>query len=719
MKQVVQSARGGKLAVKDVPEPTVQKGHILVRTRASLISAGTERMIVDFAQRSLASKAKARPDLVKKVLDKARRDGLAATFRSVMAQLDQAIPLGYSAAGTVAAVGEGLEGKFRVGQRVAVAGAGLANHAEMNLVPANLAAPIPDGVADEDACYGTLGAIAMHAVRNMNAGLGDVVGVFGVGLVGQLAAQFLTLQGARVVALDYDAGRLDLARKLGVEGTVNLGSDSLRGVIDSMSGGRGCDAVLIAAASESSEPFNMAAEIARDRAQVVMVGLTGTTFPYNTFMQKELKLVVSRSYGPGRYDPDYEGHGIKYPEGWVRWTETENLGEVVRLMAPDRPVRLDVAALTTHSFAISEAEKAYEMVTGKTEPHMGVVLTYPDAGEKPAAATAIAPAAAPAKDKCVLGVIGAGNFARAVLLPEFKRLGTVDLHTIATKRSISSDKTRETYGFAHASGDPEAVLNDPAINAVLIATRHDSHAELTARALAAGKSVWVEKPVALNREELNRVIEARNAGGGFLQIGFNRRFAPHAVAARDHLAKAKGTKFVLLRVNAGHIPASSWVQNAEEGGGRILGEVCHFVDLARFLVGSPIVSVQADAAQAGGGPCDDLNASLRFADGSLATIAYTALGDSAFSKELIEGFGGGTVVTVDNFRAITIADGGEIKTERDRTGQDKGFRSAVTAFTEAVVKGGPAPVDENEVIETSLATLAVAESLREGRRIDL
>lgn len=719
MKQVIQSARGGKLAVREVPEPTVQKGHILVRTRASLISAGTERMIVDFAQRSLAAKAKARPDLVKKVLEKARRDGLKATFQSVMAQLDQAIPLGYSAAGEVVAVGEGLEGRFRTGQRVAIAGAGLANHAEMNLVPANLAAPIPDGVDDEDACYGTLGAIAMHAARNMNAGLGDVVAVFGVGLVGQLAAQFLTLQGARVIALDFDADRLELARKLGAEAVVDLGSDSLRGAVDALSAGRGCDAVLIAAASESSEPFNMAAEIARDRAQVVMVGLTGTTFPYNVFMQKELKLVVSRSYGPGRYDPDYEGHGVKYPEGWVRWTETENLAEVVRLMAPNRTPRLDVAALTTHRFAIGEAEKAYEMVTGKTEPHMGVVLTYPEAEERPAPAAKIAPAAKPAADKCVLGVIGAGNFARAVLLPEFKRLSTVDLHTIVTKRSISADKTRETFGFAYAGSDPAEVLDNPDINAVLIATRHDSHAELTARALAAGKSVWVEKPLALDRGDLNRVIEARNATDAFLQIGFNRRFAPHAVAARDHLAKSEGTKFVLLRVNAGHIPAASWVQNAEEGGGRILGEVCHFIDLARFLVGAPIVSVQADAAQAVGGPCDDLNASLRFADGSLATIAYTALGDTAFSKELIEGYGGGSVVTVDNFRSITIADGGNVKTDRDRTGQDKGFRGAVTAFTNAVIAGGPAPVDENEVIETSLATLAVAESLREGRRVDL
>ncbi|MBC8158386.1 MAG: bi-domain-containing oxidoreductase [Alphaproteobacteria bacterium] len=718
MKQVIQSARGGKLSVKDVPEPTVQAGHLLVRTRASLISAGTERMIVDFAQKSLAGKARARPDLVKKVLGKVKRDGIGATIRTVMAQLDQAIPLGYSAAGEVIAVGAGLEGYFSVGQRVCMAGAGLANHAEMNLVPANLAAPIPDGVSDEQACYGTLGAIAMHAVRNAGAGLGDVVAVMGVGLLGQLAAQFLTLQGARVVVLDYDAERLKLALELGAEAAINLGSDNVRGIIDGLSNGRGCDNVIISAASDSSEPFRVAADIARDRARIVMVGLTGTEFPYQAFMAKELNVIVSRSYGPGRYDPDFEGRGLKYPEGWVRWTETENLAEVARLMAPASGRALNVTALTTHTFPISNAESAYEMVTEMTEPHMGVVLTYP--GDAPAqTAPVFAQSKKAPSDRCTLGVIGGGNFARAVLLPELKRLETVDLHTIVTKRGISAEKTRETFGFQAASSDPAAVLGNPDINAVLIATRHDSHAELTALALAAGKSVLVEKPVALNREELNRVIEARQNSDAFLQIGFNRRFAPHAVQARKKLAAAKGTKFVLLRVNAGHIPAESWVQNAEEGGGRILGEVCHFVDLARFLVGAPIVSVQADAAQATESPCDDLIASLRFADGSLATVAYTALGDSSFSKELIEGYAGGSVVSLDNFRSLTVAEKGNVNTERDRIGQDKGFRDAVAAFAGAVIAGGPAPIDEAELMETSLATMAVVDSLREGRRIDL
>ncbi|MBT3358274.1 MAG: Gfo/Idh/MocA family oxidoreductase [Rhodospirillales bacterium] len=722
MKQVIQSARGGKLSVKDVPEPIVQAGHLLVRTRASLISAGTERMIVDFAQKSLAGKARARPDLVKKVLGKVKRDGVGATIRTVMAQLDQAIPLGYSAAGEVIAVGGGLEGQFVAGQRVCVAGAGLANHAEMNLVPANLAAPIPEGVADTEACYGTLGAIAMHAVRNAGAGLGDVVAVMGVGLLGQLAAQFLTLQGARVVVLDYDAERLKLALKLGAEAAINLGSDNVRGIVDGLSNGRGCDNVIISAASDSSEPFRVAADIARDRARIVMVGLTGTEFPYQTFMAKELNVIVSRSYGPGRYDPDFEGRGVKYPEGWVRWTETENLAEVARLLAPASAqktgMRLNVKALTTHSFSISNAEAAYEMVTEQTEPHMGVVLTY-DGEAREQATPVFATAKKAASDRCVMGVIGGGNFARAVLLPEFKRLESVDLHTIVTKRGISAEKTRETFGFSAASSDPATVLGNPDINAVLIATRHDSHADLTAQALAAGKSVLVEKPVALNREDLNRVIEARQNSDAFLQIGFNRRFAPHAVQARERLAAAKGSKFVLLRVNAGHIPAESWVQNAEEGGGRILGEVCHFVDLARFLVGAPIVSVQADAAQATDGPCDDLSASLRFADGSLATVAYTALGDASFSKELIEGYAGGSVVKVDNFRSISVAEQGNINTERDRMGQDKGFRDAVSAFAKAVIAGGPAPVDEAEIIETSLATMAVVESLREGRRIDL
>jgi predicted dehydrogenase/threonine dehydrogenase-like Zn-dependent dehydrogenase len=716
MKQIVQSARSGKLALTEVPEPQARPGHLVVATRASLISAGTERMVVDFARKSLAGKARSRPDLVRKTLNKARRDGILATFRAVLARLDEPLPLGYSAAGEIVSIGAGLEGAFRIGQRVAVAGAGLANHAELNLIPRSLAAPIPDDVGDEAACFATLGAISMHAVRNLQAGLGDIVAVLGVGLVGQLAVQLLALQGARVAALDYDPGRLALAARHGAELTWNLGEAGAREAVVALTAGQGCDAVLIAAASESSEPLEFAAEIARDRARLCVVGKTGTEFPYAAFMKKEIQLVVSRSYGPGRYDEDFESRGVKYPIGFVRWTESENLREAVRLMSPALTRRLDVGALISHRFPFARAEEAYALVVGNTAPHLGVVLAYDAAPRR--AAPAFPVGAQATTGSCVLGVIGAGAFARAVLLPELARRKDATLRTIVTQRGLSAEHAAKQYGFATCATEIAAVLGDPAINAVLIATRHASHAELTARALAAGKSVFVEKPLAIDRAGIATVLAAREAARGFFMVGFNRRFAPMVARARTHLAKHQGAKFLVLRVNAGALPAESWVNAAEEGGGRILGELCHFVDLARFLVGAGIVSVQADAGAVKAGVCDDLAATLHFADGSLATIVYTALGDAAFSKERFELFAGGTVVTIDNFLAMSITQNGKTRSEAARTGQDKGHAAELAAFIEGVRTGRP-PIDEAELVQSSLATIAVLDSLREGRRVTI
>ena len=715
MKQVIQSARTGKLALKSVPDPKVRAGNLLVRTEASLISAGTERMVIDFAKKSLAGKAKERPDLVKKVLDKARRDGLMATFKAVMARLDEPLPLGYSAAGRVVGIGKGLEGAFRLGQRVAIAGAGLANHAELNVVPRNLAAPIPDDVSDEEACFGTLAAIAMAGVRNLAPQLGDVVAVFGVGLVGQLAAQVLSLSGARVVAVDVDESRLALARANGAELTWVLGRAGLAVAVAARSGGGGCDGIVSAAATESSEPLELAAELARDRAALVMVGKTGTEFPYAAFMKKELRLMVSRSYGPGRYDDDFEGRGVKYPVGWVRWTEAENLRECVRLMSPALRRRLDVASLITHRFGFDRAEDAYELVTTRREPNMGVVLKYDSETKLTAPVFPSVKAAA----GCVLGVIGAGAFARTVLLPELKRLPGITFHTLCTTRGQTADHGANAFGFARASTEIDDVLNDPAINAVLVATRHSNHAELVARCLAAGKSVLVEKPLALDDDQVDQVVAARQASGAFFTVGFNRRFAPMVVEARRLLARHPGPRMLVLRVNAGALPAESWVNAAEEGGGRILGELCHFVDLARALAGSPIVGVQAAAAKVTHGGCDDLAVTLAFQDGSLATIVYTAQGDSAYSKERVECFAGGTVIALDHFLTLSVTENGRSRVEKAKMGQDKGHRAELEAFVAAVTQGGPAPVDEAELVETARATVAVLDSLREGRRVDL
>lgn len=719
MKQIVQSARSGKLALREVPPPRVKAGHVLVETRASLISAGTERMVVEFARKSLVGKAKARPDLVKKVLDKARRDGIVATFQAVLARLDEPLPLGYSAAGRVVAVGAGLEGVFQVGQRVALAGAGLANHAELNVVPANLAVPIPDGVSDKEACFGTVAAIALQGVRNLQTGLGDVVAVVGAGLIGQIACQLLTLAGARVIALDYNQGRLDLVGRLNAaELTWNLGAvDGLDAALRLLTGGRGCDSVVIAAATESSEPLELAAQLARDRARIVLVGKTGTEFPFADFMKKELQLVVSRSYGPGRYDEDFEGRGVKYPVGWVRWTESDNLAECVRLMDCGLARRLDMAALTTHCYDFDKAEDAYVLVTEGTEPHLGVVLTYPQA---PAATQPLPRPAVltrPAAGACVLGVVGAGGFARAVLLPALKKIDKVRLHTLVTQRGLTAEHGQTQYGFETCATDAEAVFANPDINAVLIATRHASHADLVVRALKAGKNVFVEKPLAVDAEQLRQVAEARAASSGFMMVGFNRRFAPMSVEVRKHLERMQGPKFALLRVNAGALPAESWINAAEEGGGRLVGEACHFIDLARYYVGSPIRAVEVQAAKASGGVADDLAVVLNFADGSLATIAYTALGDSAFSKERFEVFAGGSVAVVDNFLRLEITSGGRSRVDAPKTGQDKGHKIGLEAFAAAVAAGGPAPIDESELLETSQATLAAVDSLRLSEKI--
>ena len=728
MKQVVQNARSGKLALRTVPDPRVRPGHLLVRTRASLISVGTERLAVGFARKNLIEKARARPDLVRKTIDKVRRDGLAEAARAVMTRLDEPLPLGYSAAGVVVEAGAGLEGRYRPGQRVAVAGAGLANHAESNIVPGNLTAPVPDGVADEEACYATLCAIALHGVRLARPELGAWCAVVGVGLVGLLATQFLVLSGARVLAFDFDPERLALAERLGAEAVYGLEGGDPNGAAMAATDGMGCDAVVIAAATESSTPFETAAQVARDRALVTLVGYTGTAFPYREFMQKELTVKVSRSYGPGRYDPDYEARGMKYPPGFVRWTETENLKTSLDLMRPGRSRRLNPGALTTHRYDFERAEDAYTLIMDGTEPHLGVVLRYSES-ERPVHRLHPAPAAggrtfakrtkqSPEQDRCVLGVIGAGAFARTMLLPALKEMPDCELHTIVTSRGISAEHSRQRFGFARAATEEEAVFDEPGINAVLLATPHSLHAVQAIRALNTGKHVFVEKPLALTRESLWEVVAAVHASPAFFQIGFNRRFAPLSLAAKAHLATLPGRRHILLRVNAGRLPAESWLRDADEGHGRILGEACHFIDLGAFLAGTPIVSVHAEAT-AGGDPCEDVTITCELTDGSLVTVFYTALGDTACGKELIEAYAGSSVVRIEDFRRLTIAGNGRIRKKRPRGGQDKGHRAELRAFVEAVITGGPPPVEEAQLVNSSLATIAVVESLGRGERVEL
>ena len=715
MKQVVQNARGGKLSLKSVPAPGLAPNSVLIKTHCSLISAGTERQMVGFAQSSLVAKARARPDLVRKVVDKVRRDGPMATLKSVTARLDEALPLGYSIAGEVVEVGAGLEGRYHIGQMVAGAGIGLANHSEYNLVPENLVVPVPADVTPEEACFTTLGSIALHSVRLVEPQLGDVVAVLGAGLVGQLCAQFARLAGARVIVLDFNAERLALAKSLGADETIQLGVGNPAEAVLDLTRGIGCDSILIAAATPTSEPFETAAEIARDRATVCLVGITGTEFPYRPYMQKELRVLVSRSYGPGRYDRDYENKHQKYPPGYVRWTEHENLREVARLMSPSLPNRLDVQPLISHRFAFHDSENAYGLVMEGKEPHLGVVLDYASAPADSRRDLALK-SKGRAPTGTAIGAVGAGNFGKTMILPVLQADSRIQLKTLVTSRGVSAEGTGSKLGFANASTEMASVLNDPDIAGVVITTPHSTHAAMVRRVLEAGKSVFVEKPLALSHEELEIVVEARNASDGFVTVGFNRRFAPYAQDMKNFMKTKAGRAVVNIRVNAGQLPPESWQRDAEEGQGRILGEVCHFVDLAMNLIDAPLASVSATAAEAVRGLCEDLSIALRFADGSLANIVYTALGDTSFSKELVEVYKGAAVCQIDNFREFMTVTDGKSSTKKTMA-QDKGHNAQIKAWVGGVLAGVP-PVDEQSLIDSSLATILVLDSLRLGRPVE-
>ncbi|MFZ2619433.1 MAG: bi-domain-containing oxidoreductase [Alphaproteobacteria bacterium] len=711
MKQVLQSPRGKAPYLTDVPAPQCGAGEVLVATHASLISAGTEKMLIDFASKSMLGKAKERPDLAKKVLDKLKRDGLVPTLKSVWAQLEQPLPLGYSAAGTVLQVGDRAKGQFKVGDRVVVAGAGLANHAEVNAVPVNLVAPLPANVPFADGCYATLGAIALHGVRNGKLTLGDRVAVLGLGLVGQLAAQLAKLSGARVMGLDYAADRLSLAHELSCDETFNLKDDGVDAAIASFTNGRGFDAVLICAATDSQEPIQNAAKWARDKARVVLVGKVGTELPYADFMKKELEVVISRSYGAGRYDPNFEQRGQTYPVGYVPHTERDNLAEIANLLADGV---LNVESLTTHSFDIAEAVQAYTLITDKV-PCLGVVLNYPNSATKLSRRIAITPVHVAAGE---LGVacIGTGGFAASVLLPALKNTPDTKLTGVASKGGTSARAAADRFQFGYAASDVQEVWQDSSTHAVLIATRHDSHAALTCAALKAGKHVFVEKPLAMTEAELQDVEKAyataTKTSGKVLMVGYNRRFAPATQALMKILPYA-GPRQILMRVNAGQLPSEHWTMDAREGGGRLIGEACHFLDFAYYLSGSQPVSLYATS----GLGQDNYAVTMTFANGGTAQIFYTSEGDSAFSKERVEVYASGMVGVIDNFNeAYTMRGGRKRALTRANLlrGQNKGHAAGLQAFV-AACRGQSAPIAAAELFLSARLPLLAAESIRTGQ----
>lgn len=733
MKQLLQSIRSGETAVVDVPAPSAGPGQVLVRAGASLVSAGTERMVVDFAQKSLLAKARSRPDLVRQTVEKARREGLLATLEAVQNRLDQPMPLGYACAGTVIAVGAGVEA-VQPGDRVACAGGGYAVHAEIVAVPQTLVVRVPEGVSDEAAAFTTLGAIALQGARLAELKLGESAAVIGLGLLGQLAVQILKAAGCVVAGTDPQPDRVALARRTGADAAAT-GPEEFAALCMALTGGRGVDAVLICADTPSSQPVELAGEVARDKGVVVAVGAVGTAVPRRSYYYKELDFRISRSYGPGRYDPGYEDEGRDYPYAYVRWTEQRNMEAVVGLMGAGR---LDVAPLTTHRFPIDEAPRAYELITAKGgEPFLGVLLTYPGTAEpagvvelRPAGRAAHPAPSPPGADGVRLGLIGAGAYASATLLPALKDVREVALVGVASARGVTARVAADRFGFAYCATDARAILDDPAINTVAILTRHNMHARQAIEALVAGKHVFVEKPLCLSEDELGAVeaayaaahARARDAGapGPALMVGFNRRFAPMVVALKQQLAGVREPLMLTCRVNAGYIPPDHWTQDRAVGGGRLLGEGCHFVDLLIFLAGSRVSRVEARALPDGGRYSgDNLLVTLAFADGSLGSLAYTAGGDRGFGKEALEVFGGGLAARLDDYRTLSVRRGDTRVEQTARLRADKGHRAEWRALAAHLGGRGPAPIPFDEIAHSTRVTLAARRSLELGAPVEL
>jgi len=715
MKQVLQNLRTGKTSVEEVPVPAPQLGMALIRTAASLVSVGTERTLVAFAEKSLLGKARSRPDLVRQLLDKARREGLLTAAEAALNRLDQPMALGYSSAGTILALGRGLTG-FRVGQRVACAGGGYAVHAEVAVVPRNLLAPLPPAVDDEAAAFATLGAIALHGFRLAEARVGERVAVVGLGLLGLLTVQVAAAAGCSVIGVDIDPQRVALARRFGVEAVPRERAEE---AVRAFTAQRGADVVLICADTPSADPVELAGVVARDRARVVATGAVGLTLPRKLYYEKELSFINSRSYGPGRYDGGYEEGGHDYPIGYVRWTEGRNLEAVVDLMATGK---LDVRSLITHRFPIEQAPKAYELITGKRkEPFLGVLLTYPQ--DKPAGAVQRVSFATtrstPKGDTLKLGVLGAGNFAGAVLLPVLKKQKEVQLVGIASLGGLHAQHAGHKFGFVYAASDEEDILGDPQIEAVAILTRHDTHADLVVKALKAGKHVFVEKPLAITPDQLRRVAKAiRRSPSSLVTVGFNRRFAPLAIRLQEFLAVRREPLYLHYRVNAGYLPLGHWTQDPEQGGGRIIGESCHFVDFLTFLTDAAPVAVTAHGLPDGGKyRQDNVSLTFTFPDGSLGVVDYLANGDKTFSKERVEVFCGGGVAVLDDFRSLELVRDGKRQVLKSALRQDKGHAGEWRAFVQAVREGGAPPIPYDQLFGVTQATFAAVESLRSGTKI--
>lgn len=714
MKQVTQTLRTGIVEVNDVPVPALTDKFVLVRNSTSVISAGTEKTKIDMGKKSLLQKAKARPDLVKQVIGKIRTEGLQKTLQTVNSRLDSPSPLGYSCAGTVVAAGGLVEG-LQPGDRVACGGADYANHAEFVAVPRNLVVKVPDNVSDEEAAFATVGAIALQGVRLAAPLLGETFLVVGLGLLGQITVQLLRANGCNVIGTDLDPALVTRAEGFGAVG-VPPGGD-VAGICHALTGGHGVDGVLVCAGTSSNAVIELCGAVTREKGRVVVVGAVRMDIPREDYFKKEISVVISRSYGPGRYDPFYEENGNDYPLPYVRFTEQRNMATFLSLVSQGK---LDVKSLITHRFPVDDAARAYQLIEGaKTEPYLGIVLRYQPQPFDATSASRINVSATPTPvggDKVRLSFYGAGNYATASLLPPMQASGKVALMGLVTASGRSAQGVAKRFGFDYCAGSFAELLQGDT-DAIVVTTRHDTHGAAVRDALVAGKHVYVEKPMAMSVAELASIHQAYSEGGkAQIMVGFNRRFAPATRQVIDHFAGVKSPLVVNIRVNAGAIPANHWIQDPQVGGGRMIGEGCHFIDLASALVGSNVKTVYAVGSAKPEKSAllnDNLCLALTFENGSVANITYTADGAKAMAKEFIEVFGGGRSARIDDFKEVTLYSGDSTVKHHKLGVQDKGQKHMIGAWLDGLHSGQPC-VDYACLMATSLATVMAVESLGAG-----
>ncbi|UPT76865.1 bi-domain-containing oxidoreductase [Sulfurovum sp. XGS-02] len=712
MKQLIQSYKTGELGLFDVPAPVCQENGVLIQTTASLVSAGTEKLMVDLAKKSLIGKAKARPDLVKQVVDKMKKEGVKNTLEKVFSKLDTPIPLGYSCAGRIIEVGSNVDG-LSVDDRVACGGAGYANHSEINYIPKNLMVKIPDGVDDIDASFVTVGAIAMQGVRQCEPKLGERVAVMGLGLIGQITVQLLKANGCKVIGSDVDPDKLELAKKLGADETCHAGE--LIKASTEFSNGYGVDSVIITASTSSNGPIADAGEISRMRGKVVVVGLVGMDVPRDIYYKKELDLRLSMSYGPGRYDPEYEEKGQDYPFDLVRWTEQRNFESFLELVAEGK---IHPKELITHLINFDDAMRAYDLLEGKIkEKYLGIVLTYDNDIKVEEHKNVQISSKIIASENVNIGLIGAGNFTRAVLLPNLKKVNGYELVGLCTATGVSGHGTGKKYDFKYITTDSDALLTNDDINTVLITTRHNDHADKVLKAIKAKKHCFVEKPLCIKEEELENIAAAYD-GKHVLQVGFNRRFAPLVQKMKQTIGDAPMS--ITYRVNAGVIPKDVWVQDSEIGGNRIVGEVCHFIDTCSYLIGSHVAKVYASCVHKNDQSIpdeDNVSIILEYKNGSTATINYFAYGDSTMPKEYMELFSNGIAIQMNDYKELMIFKNGK-KDKIKNASQDKGFVAEFEAFKTAIKTAQPS-IPFESIYNTTKTTFKILESLRSGQAIEI